>query len=167
MMCLASLLVAGAASAQQPQPQDQPAGQAAPAAMQPDKPKMGMGACKADVDQFCKGVEKGKIGACLRQHEADLSDTCKDALKRHARKRMMEARKETMDACKADVDQFCKDAEKGKIGDCLKQHKDELSADCKAARQKMHRMHERMEKQADKAQEAASAPQPTTQPAQQ
>ena len=60
-------------------------------------------------------------------------------------------------------DQFCKDVEKGNIGDCLKQHKDELSADCKAAHKKMHKMHERQEKRSDKAQENAPAPQPAQQ----
>ena len=156
MMCLASLLVAGVASAQQPQ--DQPANP--PAASQPDKPKMGMRACKADVDQFCKDVEKGKIGECLNSHEADLSADCKEARKHHAKKNMMEARKEAKDACQADKDQFCKDVEKGKIGDCLKQHEADLSADCQAARKKMHKMHKRLEKQTENAAQPAPAAQP-------
>jgi hypothetical protein len=164
MMCLVSLSFAGLASSQEPQPQDQ---QAAPTTSQPAKHKMGGGACKADIDQFCKDAEKGKIGECLHQHEADLSEGCKKDMKRHEKKKMMEARKEVKDACKADVDQFCKDMDKDKIGDCLKQHKDELSADCKASREKMHKMHERREKMKEKAQEQAPAQEPAPAPAQQ
>ncbi|HML30625.1 MAG TPA: cysteine rich repeat-containing protein [Hyphomicrobium sp.] len=39
----------------------------------------GKGACKADIQKFCSGVahEKGKIRACLTEHQADLSDVCK------------------------------------------------------------------------------------------
>jgi hypothetical protein len=36
--------------------------------------------------------------------------------------------------CKADKTKFCKDVKSsgGKVGTCLRQHKDELSAECKA-----------------------------------
>ena len=42
-------------------------------------PAGGKGACKADVQKFCNGVEhaNGKIRACLTEHVTDLSDTCK------------------------------------------------------------------------------------------
>lgn len=42
-------------------------------------PAGGKGACKADIQKFCTGVEheKGKIRACLTEHQADLSDGCK------------------------------------------------------------------------------------------
>jgi hypothetical protein len=48
----------------------------------------GHGACKADVEKFCAGVEhaKGKIHECLTQHQADLSDTCKQRMAAHASK---------------------------------------------------------------------------------
>ena len=164
MLCLVSLLFAGPALAQQSQPKNQPSDTQSVTAAQPDKPKMGKGACKADVEQFCKDVEKGKIGDCLKQHKDELSADCKAARKEHAKKKFMAARKAVKDACKADVDQFCKDFEKGKVGDCLKQHKDELSADCKAARGKMHHMRE---KRAEKTQEATPVQPSTQQPAQQ
>ena len=135
MMCLVSFLFAGLASAQQPQPQDQTL--VAPTETQPDKPKLSTGACKDEVEKFCKDVEKGKISACLKQHEADLSDSCKAGMKKHAKKKYMEARGKAKDACKADIEKLCKDAEKGKVGDCLTQHADELTADCKAAREKV------------------------------
>ena len=65
MVCLCSFLFVGLASAQ-PQPPDQPAGQ-----------QMGKGPCKAEIDQFCKDVEKGEVGECLKQHKDELSDACK------------------------------------------------------------------------------------------
>jgi hypothetical protein len=49
-----------------------------------------MKACKADVQTYCGGVEKGggRIKACMMQHAASLSPGCKSALQtmRAARK---------------------------------------------------------------------------------
>jgi hypothetical protein len=51
-------------------------------------PAGGRGACKADVEKFCAGVEhgKGKIRECLTQHTADLSDACKQRMAEHGTK---------------------------------------------------------------------------------
>ncbi len=40
------------------------------------------GACKADIQKFCGSVEhtKDKMHACLSEHQADLSDTCKQRM---------------------------------------------------------------------------------------
>lgn len=48
----------------------------------------GRGACKADIQKFCAGVEheKGKMHECLTQHSADLSDACKQRMAAHASK---------------------------------------------------------------------------------
>ena len=167
MVCLVSFLFAGPALAQQSQPQTQPSDAPGVTAPQPEQPKMGKGACKADIEQFCKDAEKGKVGACLRQHKDELSADCKASMKARVKNRIMAARQAAKDACKDDVEQFCKGVEKGQIGACLKQHKDELSADCKASREKMHKMHERREKMKEKAQEQAPAQEPAPAPAQQ
>lgn len=39
-------------------------------------------ACKADVEKLCPGVEPGagRIMACLKQNQAQVSAACKDAL---------------------------------------------------------------------------------------
>ena len=39
-------------------------------------------ACKADVEKLCSGVHPGggRIVACLKQNEAQISATCKDAI---------------------------------------------------------------------------------------
>ncbi len=45
------------------------------------------GACKADVQALCSGVQPGggKIAHCLKEHREQLSEGCKSAMKeRHA-----------------------------------------------------------------------------------
>ena len=39
-------------------------------------------ACKADVEKLCSGMQPGggRIVGCLKQNEAQVSATCKDAL---------------------------------------------------------------------------------------
>ncbi len=89
------------------------------------------GACKADVEKFCKDIKpgKGRIVSCLKSHEADLSQACKDHMGQ-----VRENAKEFMTACKPDVKKFCKNIPRGKgrVLACLKSHKDELSDSCKA-----------------------------------
>lgn len=38
--------------------------------------------CKADIQQFCKGIEYGggRIAQCLQQHEASVKPECRTAL---------------------------------------------------------------------------------------
>ena len=83
-------------------------------------------ACKADREKFCKSVvdAKGKVWACMKQHQAELSEACK-------------AQREAFAPCKADRQKFCKDviAAKGALAACMKQHEAELSDACKAARE--------------------------------
>lgn len=46
-------------------------------------------ACRADVDRLCPGVQPGdgRIMACLKQNQAELSSDCKDALAKAREKR--------------------------------------------------------------------------------
>jgi hypothetical protein len=39
-------------------------------------------ACKADVEKLCRGVQPGhgRIAACLKQNEAQVSAACKEAI---------------------------------------------------------------------------------------
>ncbi|MFS8037812.1 cysteine rich repeat-containing protein [Xanthobacter sp. AM11] len=39
-------------------------------------------ACEADVKKLCSGIQPGggRLIQCLRQHQADVSPTCKDGL---------------------------------------------------------------------------------------
>ena len=71
------------------------------------------GACKSDVQKLCKGVESGggRIAACLKQHEAELSAGCK--------KRIAEAQEEGRElaqACKGDAEALCKDVQNKAAG---------------------------------------------------
>ncbi|HEY5071299.1 MAG TPA: hypothetical protein VII63_04630 [Caulobacteraceae bacterium] len=65
-------------------------------------------------------------------------------------------------ACQADIAKFCAATQPGPDrGQCMRQHKDELSADCKAARLSMHAAHGA---QPGEPLMAPAAPAPTTSP---
>lgn len=40
-------------------------------------------ACRADAGKFCQGIQPGggRLQACLKAHEAELSASCRDTLK--------------------------------------------------------------------------------------
>ena len=87
------------------------------------------GACAEDISKFCKDVKPGggRIAKCLKEHENELSGTCKDEIA-EVQKRF----KETAEACHDDVLKFCKDVEPGggRIAKCLRDHQSELSQEC-------------------------------------
>ena len=87
------------------------------------------GACAEDIVKFCKDVKPGggRIAKCLKDHENELSGTCKDEIAQ-VQKRF----KETAEACHDDVLKFCKDVEPGggRIAKCLRDHQSELSQEC-------------------------------------
>ena len=72
---------------------------------------------------------------CLKQNEAQLSDSCKERMKM-AQHEM----KEIKEACADDVQQFCAGMRPGggRVAHCLKGHQDKLSAECKTALEQMH-----------------------------
>jgi Cysteine rich repeat len=87
-------------------------------------------ACADDIAKFCKGVQHGggRISKCLKDHERELSPTCKEAVAA-VQKRWSE----TAESCHDDVLKFCKDVEPGggRVANCLRDHQSELSADCR------------------------------------
>ncbi len=89
------------------------------------------GACRADVQKLCKGVQPGggRIAACLKQHESELSAPCREKIA-EAR----EEHKEFTEACKADAETHCKGIQpgQGRILRCLVEHTDKLSGNCRA-----------------------------------
>jgi hypothetical protein len=90
------------------------------------------GACRADVEKLCQGVERGKgaVARCLKEHEASLSSECKEAIARSREKARALGK-----ACKEDAQQFCKDVNpgRGRIVRCLQQNADKVSQVCRAA----------------------------------
>lgn len=89
------------------------------------------GACRADVQKLCKGVHPGggRIAACLKQHESEISPGCKENMAK-AREEV----KELAEACKADAETVCKGVKpgQGRVMRCLAEHKDKVSSACNA-----------------------------------
>jgi len=92
------------------------------------------GPCSDDVAKFCKDVQPGggRIARCLKQHEQELSPACKQ----HAAE-VKQRGQEFRAACEDDVLKLCADVQRGggRIVNCLKQHEQELTPDCKAKMQ--------------------------------
>ena len=91
-----------------------------------DKP----GACRADVEKLCKGIQPGggRIAMCLKQHASEVSPGCREAIA-GAKKEI----EEFAEACKPDAEKLCKGVQpgQGRIARCLAEHKDQLSAGCR------------------------------------
>ena len=91
----------------------------------------GQGPCADDVAKFCKDVQPGggHIMRCIKEHENDLSPDCKERVTG-----MDQWLQGVREACQDDALTFCKDINpgSGRIVNCLKEHKNELSPECKA-----------------------------------
>jgi hypothetical protein len=94
----------------------------------------GQGPCADDVAKFCKDVQPGggRIVRCMKQHEQELSPACKQHVA-EVKKKGQEFR----EACEDDVFKLCGDVKPGggRVLNCLKQHEQELTPDCKAKMQ--------------------------------
>ncbi|BDG05624.1 hypothetical protein [Anaeromyxobacter oryzae] len=94
------------------------------------------GDCDGDVYRLCRDVEpgEGRVAACLRDHESELSQSCQGAFNK-----WRVARMELAAACSGDVGKFCHDVPEGsgRIWTCLKARLPELTSDCRAAVQKL------------------------------
>ncbi len=90
----------------------------------------GPGACQGDIQQFCKDVQQGggRIAKCLKQHKKELSPECKTRIVEVAKQL-----KEVHKACEDDILTFCPGVKPGgsQVAQCLKEHKDNLSSECK------------------------------------
>ncbi len=91
--------------------------------------------CRADVEQFCAGVEPGggRVIGCLNQHQLDLSSSCQEEMNRiaGARERVIAFRS----ACTADLERLCKGVptQAESLLECLLANEANLSAGCSAA----------------------------------
>lgn len=88
--------------------------------------------CAAAREKFCSGIKPGggALMKCLKEHEAELSDACKQRV-HQAQTRGAERRKD----CQPDMDRLCSAAKggHGAMMKCLHAHEAELSVACKAA----------------------------------
>jgi hypothetical protein len=96
------------------------------------------GPCDAAVKTFCSEVKPGggRILACLKQHEKELSTSCKKY--QVAIQKMTNSFREAFrEACSGDVREFCSSvkSEDELIAACLEEHKSELSESCKRYRE--------------------------------
>jgi hypothetical protein len=90
-----------------------------------------MKGCEADRQKFCHDVEfgGGRVVTCLRQHESELSSTCKQQLDE------MAGKGPGIPECRADAAKLCHDSigDRAKVKACLQAHTGELSEGCKKA----------------------------------
>ncbi|ASD63946.1 cysteine rich repeat-containing protein [Bdellovibrio bacteriovorus] len=101
--------------------------------------------CAKDRETLCGTVERGegRVLKCMMDNKDKLSADCKakfEKMKDHAA--------EMKDACHEDHEKFCANVSmgKGKKMKCMMEHKDELSADCKAQMENMKDAHKKMRK---------------------
>ena len=92
------------------------------------------GACREDVKKLCGDVKPGDgaIRDCMKAHESQLSQGCKDNMA-EGKKKFEEKKKEREQACQADIKQFCANVTPGQGREmaCLKAYEDKISAGCK------------------------------------
>jgi hypothetical protein len=85
-------------------------------------------ACAAEIQQHCAGMQpgEGRIRACVKEHFAEFSEPCKQALLSTVA---------VVRACKADVQRTCPGVQPGggRIQACMKDHFTEYSEPCKQA----------------------------------
>lgn len=89
--------------------------------------------CAEDKDSFCKDVQPGdgRIIRCFKEHEKELSEGCRAFMAKE--KDAMKTNRPDMTACAGDKEKFCADVKpgKGRIIECMKAHKNELSGACR------------------------------------
>ena len=89
--------------------------------------------CAKDKESLCKDVQPGagRIIQCFKEHEKELSAGCRAFVAK--KKSEMSKKHPGMQACEADKGKFCADIMpgEGRIIECMKSHKDELSGDCR------------------------------------
>jgi len=92
------------------------------------------GACKDDAQKLCGDVKPGdgKIKDCMKQHESELSEACKDNIA-EGKDKFKEKLEEAKAACKQDIQQFCANVTPGQGREfaCLKSYEDKISTGCK------------------------------------
>jgi hypothetical protein len=88
--------------------------------------------CEGDVYRLCRDVEpgEGRVARCLKDHESELSQSCQGAFNTWRLGRM-----ELVAACSGDIAKHCQMVPEGggRIWVCLREHRKDLTSDCRAA----------------------------------
>ncbi len=81
----------------------------------------GQQACREDARKLCSAVQPGggRIMACLKQHESELSAACQTALP-------------VLERCSREVQSLCGSAGPREMRACLRDNAAKLSAECRA-----------------------------------
>ena len=91
---------------------------------------LAQGACKADVDRLCQGIPpgSGRIAACLKANQAQVSPACKAELASVAR-----TVREVGAACEDDIHSYCADVQpgQGRVLRCLAAAAPSLAPACR------------------------------------
>jgi hypothetical protein len=86
--------------------------------------------CAAEAAAFCTDVQPGggTMIACLRQHDKELSQGCKEYLSG-----LREKGRDFVRGCRGDIGKFCRGMKPGggMLLKCLKEHEAELSEGCR------------------------------------
>jgi hypothetical protein len=86
--------------------------------------------CAEDTQKFCADISPGdgRMLECLRKHQAELSETCRNQQK------IMQREVRALTACRPDLSRLCSDVTPGggRIWKCLQAHEGQLSSGCKA-----------------------------------
>jgi hypothetical protein len=80
--------------------------------------------CMDDAKKLCADVKpgEGRIGACLKEHQDQLSTACKANLAKF---------KEEAPGCKAEAEKVCPGMKPGREArECIESHKDQLTPEC-------------------------------------
>jgi hypothetical protein len=83
-------------------------------------------ACAGDRAKLCADAKGKAAMECMKTHEAELSDACKQQ-----RASVGEMREEVHKDCQADFQKLCGTTKGRERFQCLRQHHDELSQPCK------------------------------------
>lgn len=88
--------------------------------------------CADDIIKYCKDIQPGggRMAQCLALHARDMSPACKKRIG-EIKNRMISV----SEACEDDVMELCNDVRPGgvRILNCLKEHAEDVSSECKAA----------------------------------
>lgn len=119
-----------------------------------------MAACEADVQKSCQTEAKAgtDVRPCLANHEADLSQECKDVFLRKYR---------IVEMCKEDIEKVCGGASGKALGECFNnpEKQKQMSEKCKSALRQGTKEHKQETAAANPAAAAAEKPATPEKPA--